>query len=121
MIEYSNLKELGTKEQATLKTVLESGFAKISRSLSNPKLKAHIKISNKGKAKRYMISLVLESKEGIFRTRGKDTDYADYDITKAAHKVINHLTSEINLRVKPEVPKWKNNNIKGLFSKFFKD
>src|SRR3989344_3635748 len=95
MIEYSNLKSLKADEQVILKSIIESGFEKVSRFVSDPKLNVRIKISNKGKSNRYLISLVLKSKEGIFETKGKDSIYADYDITKASHKVITHLYNEV--------------------------
>ncbi len=120
VIEYSNLKSLDGEEKVILKSIIESGFKKISHLVSDPKLHVSIKIANKGKAKRYTISLVLNCKEGIFKTRNKDTEYADYEITKATHKVIDHLSNEVKLRARTEVPSWQKRNIKGIVSRFFR-
>ena len=120
MIEYSNLKSLKADEQVILKSIIESGFEKVSRFVSDPKLNVRIKISNKGKSNRYLISLVLKSKEGIFETKGKDSIYADYDITKASHKVITHLYNEVKLRARTDVPRWQRGNIKELVSRIIR-
>ena len=122
VIEYSNLKALSTEEQITLKSIIEKCYKRVSNFVSdNPKLTVRIKVSNKGDSKRYNISLVLNSKEGIFKTRSKESEAAaDYDLTKACHKISEHLTSEVQRGLKSDTANWKKHNVKSLFNEFFK-
>jgi len=120
-IEYSNLKCLSDADQIKLKSVIEGGYKKLSKQISgNTSLQVRVKVSDKGKAKRYSLYLSMNAENKIFKTKNSDSEkYGDYDITKAAHKIINHLTNEISKGLRNDVPEWKKHNIKKLFNRFF--
>src|SRR3989344_7388887 len=113
-IEYSNLKCLSDADQIKLKSVIEGGYKKLSKQISgNTSLQVRVKVSDKGKAKRYSLYLSMNAENKIFKTKNSDSEkYGDYDITKAAHKIINHLTNEISKGLRNDVPEWKKHNIK---------
>ncbi len=118
-VEYSNIKELADSEKFALERVIESSINKIERLLQEKgKLKVHIKVSHKGERKRFLINYLLETPSKIFTTKSKDTEAAaDFDITKAAHKEMDHLFNEIKHFTKKEEPNWKKYSLKRLFKK----
>ena len=106
---YSKIKGLEDKEKFALERVIENQFPKIKRMIAGDcTLKVKIKTSKKVrganiKDKIFIIKYILQTQGKKFTTKSKDTkEAADYDITKAAHKEMNHLFNYIKHTYKPQ-------------------
>ncbi len=123
IIKYSNLKALNDNEAISLKSIIGKEYDKILKVLNEPSdLIVDIKVSHKNKGKRFIISLRLETASKLYSTRNKDTEKsADYDITKAAHKISTHLHNEVKHNLKKDEGIGKKKGIKALFRIFKSD
>ena len=113
---YSGLNALNEGEQLIVKKVLEKEYPKIEKLIGqSSELMVHIKTSVKEKRKRYILSLRLEGPKLLLVTKTKDTEAAgDWDLTKATHKAMEHIASEVRHKLKIGEETWKKGGIKKL-------
>ena len=120
-ITYSKINELTDVERFELERVVGRQFPKIERMIDGTcELKVNIKkITKEGKSKRFVISCILKTPTKSYNTKSKDQgDSEDYNITKAAHKEMEKLYSEVKHNLKVQGQSWKKYSLKSLFSKF---
>jgi len=117
---YSKISELSDEDKFALERVVEKRFPKIERFVKGKcELKVNVKTSKKGDRRRYILNYMLSTPSKVFTVRSKDTsEAADFNITKAAHKEMNHLYNEVKHSLRSEEPGWKKYSIKRLFAKF---
>ena len=121
IIKYSGLKDLNSEEQSILKSIVEKEFPKVQRLLKNPAdLMVHIKTLKKETRKRFLISMRLEMPGKILSTKNLETEKGgDWDLTKALHKEMKSLESEVKHHLRTDNETWKKGTgIKALLDKF---
>ena len=91
LITLSGLNLLTKIEKDKVNEILSKFYNKIQRHFKEPiKLESHSKEYNvEGKRKKYSVHIKIHT------TRNFEADYADWDVSKTLHKVLNKLSNEI--------------------------
>lgn len=104
-IEYVNLKRLELYEQNKLKELVEINLPKLQHVLKDINLlKIMVKTFDKtGNRKRIVLEIIAASPKLTFHASPENHHhYAEWDISKAAHKTMKNLINEMNHHLKPE-------------------
>lgn len=91
LITLSGINLLTENEKDKVNEILTKFYNKIQIHLKNPiKIECHIKGYNiEGKRKKYSVHVRIHA------TRIFEADYANWDISKTLHKVVNKLSNEV--------------------------
>jgi len=95
LIQGSGIKEFGEKETQLVNRLLNEYYVRIQRMLKNLvsfefNIKKYEKVGKDSKVKKASVHCKVDSAAGVF-----EADYADWDLARCVHKVMNKIINEI--------------------------